>query len=311
MSVASASRKYRAPMAIEIGMVLQSASDLAEEARLLESWGCDYACAGEHVSFNVPVGNSFISLSVAAGATTRIGLMSTIVLTPLYPPALLAKLGAALHVASGGRYHLGVGVGGELPTEFQACGVPVQERGARTNEALEIVRLLWSTDKASFSGRFNSFEGVTIAPRRHDPPAIWVSGRTAAAMRRAARFGDAWLPYMYTPEMFADSMTQIEVARDQETPVRGGLFIWGCVHEDRATAQKWAIDGLSRTYAQDFSRLVGKYAFAGDPTDVVARLREFEDAGVRTLVASFACPPREVDAVRRLFAAEVLPALKS
>ena len=181
-------------MAIEIGMVLQSASDIAEEARLLESWGCDYACAGEHVSFNVPVGNSFISLSVAAGATTKIRLMSTIVLTPLYPAALLAKLGATLHVASGGRYNLGIGVGGEMPTEFQACGVPVHERGARTNESLEIIRLLWSTNGARFDGRFNSFERVTIAPRHDPPPAIWVSGRSDAAMRRAARFGDAWAP---------------------------------------------------------------------------------------------------------------------
>src|SRR5438045_7824494 len=115
---------------IDIGMVLQSAAGVAEEARLLEDLGYDYACAGEHVSFNVPVGNSFISLSVAAGATTRIGLMSTIVLTPLYPAALLAKLGAALHVASSGRYNLGVGIGGEMPTEFEACGVPVHERGA-------------------------------------------------------------------------------------------------------------------------------------------------------------------------------------
>ena len=237
--------------------------------------------------------------------------MSTIVLTPLYPAALLAKLGAALHVASSGRYNLGVGVGGEMPKEFAACGVPVHERGARTNEALEIIRLLWSTDRAAFSGRFNAFEGVTIAPRRDDPPAIWVSGRSSAAMRRTARFGDGWLPYMYTPEMFADSMRQIETAREHGRPVQGGLFIWGCVHEDRATAQKWAIDGLSKTYAQDFSKLVGKYAFAGDPGDVISRFREFADAGVRTLVASFACPRDEMDAVRRLFAEEVLPALKA
>jgi alkanesulfonate monooxygenase SsuD/methylene tetrahydromethanopterin reductase-like flavin-dependent oxidoreductase (luciferase family) len=304
-------QQYGAAMAIEIGMVLQSASHIVEEARLLESWGCDYACAGEHVSFNVPVGNSFISLAVAAGSTTSIGLMSTIVLTPLYPAAILAKLGAALHVASGGRYNFGVGVGGEMPTEFQACGVPVHERGARSNEALEVIRLLWSTNNASFAGRFNSFEQVTIAPRRDLPPPIWVSGRSKAAMRRTARFGDGWLPYMYTPQMFADSMMQIEVERERDSPVRGGLFIWGCVHEDRAVAQKWAIDGLSRTYAQDFSKLVGKYAFAGDPGDVVTRLREFGDAGVQTLIASFACPPDQVDAVRRLFARDVLPALKS
>src|SRR5436190_13475293 len=232
-------------MAIEIGMVLQSATDIAEEAGLLESWGCDYACAGEHVSFNVPVGNSFISLSVAAGATTRIGLMSTIVLTPLYPPALLAKLGASLHVASGGRYNLGVGIGGEYPTEFDACGVPVHERGARTNEALEVVRLLWTTDAANYDGRFNRFSGVTIAPRREPAPPIWVSGRSNAAMRRAARFADGWLPYMYTPEMLATSMTTIAGQREQENGVCGGVFIWGCVHEERVIAERYAIDALS------------------------------------------------------------------
>jgi probable F420-dependent oxidoreductase len=298
-------------MAMEVGMVVQSASDAAAEARHLEALGCDYACAGEHVSFNVPVGNSFISLAVAAGATTTIKLMSTIVLTPLYPPALLAKLGAALDVASGGRYNLGVGIGGESAAEFEACGVPVRERGARTNEALEIVRLLWSTDRAAFDGRFNSFSDVTIAPRRDRPPPIWVSGRSEAAMRRTARFGDGWLPYMYTPEMFADSMTTIEAQREHDGPVRPGLFMWGCVHDDGDTARRYAIDSLSKTYAQDFSRLVGKYAFAGTPDEVTARLREFAAAGVETIIVSFACPRNEMDAVRALFAEQVLPALKS
>src|SRR3954451_9213777 len=107
-------------------MALQSAADPAAEARALEASGFHFACAGEHVSFNVPVGNSFVSLAVAAGATTSIKLMSTIVLAPLYPPALLAKLGAALDVASGGRYHLGVGIGGEIAAEFRACGVPLE-----------------------------------------------------------------------------------------------------------------------------------------------------------------------------------------
>lgn len=298
-------------MNVEIGMVLQSASDPGDEAQQLESLGCDYACAGEHVSFNVPVGNSFISLAVAAGATTSIRLMSTVVLTPLYPPALLAKLGAALDVASGGRFNLGVGIGGENPAEFEACGVPVDERGARTNEALEIVRLLWSTDRASFEGRFTSFKGVTIAPRRERPPPIWVSGRSDAAIRRAARFGDGWLPYMYTPEMFVESMAKIEARRQRDDAVRGGLFIWGCVHEDRSVAERFAIDSLSKTYAQDFSSLVGKYSFAGTPQDVIARLQEFGDAGVETLIISFACPRGHIDSTRQLFAHDVLPALKS
>lgn len=296
-------------MNLNVGLTLQSASDPAGEARTLEDLGYSFACVGEHVSFNVPVPNSFISLAAAAGATTTLQLMSTIVLAPLYPPALLAKLGAALGVASGGRYHMGVGIGGEIPAEFEACGIPVTERGARTNEALEIVRLLWSTDHAAYGGRYTSFGDVTIAPRLDPPPPIWVSGRSDAAMRRTARFGDGWLPYMYTPEMYASSLATIEAQRELATPARRGLFMWGCVHEDRAVAERYAAEILSKTYAQDFTRLVGKYAFVGTPDDVIARLREFADAGVETLLCSFAAPGSMIGATRDLFTREVLPAL--
>lgn len=96
-----------------------------------------------------------------------------------------------------------------------------------------------------------------------------------------------------------------------DTPVVGGLFIWGCVHEDRDTAHEMAIDSLSKTYAQDFSRLVGKYAFAGTPSDVVDQLRSFVDAGAGTIIVSFACPRRYIDTARQLFAEQVLPALRS
>ncbi len=298
----------------EIGIVLQSATDPGGEAKVFEDLGYDYVGIGEHVSFNVPASNSFISLAVAAGATQRIKLMNTIALVPLYPPALLAKLGAALDVASGGRFNLGVGVGGEIPAEFAACGVPVTERGARTNEALEIIHRLWSETNVSFSGRFNSFEGVTIAPppTSQPRPPIWVSGRKDAAWKRTARYADGWLPYMYTPEMLADSLEKIATYRTDhsDVPVAGGLFIWGCVHEDREIAHRMAIDSLSKTYAQDFSRLVGKYAFAGTPEDVVGQLKSFVDAGAGTVIVSFACPGSHIDTARRLFAEQVLPALR-
>ena len=110
---------------ITFGTALQTVTDVAGFARQAEELGFDLLGCGEHVMFHGPVGNTFISLSVAAGATQRIRLLSSIVLLPLYPAALAAKLGAALDVASNGRYNFGVGVGGEFPKEFEACGVPV------------------------------------------------------------------------------------------------------------------------------------------------------------------------------------------
>ena len=110
---------------IEFGLSMRRSDRIAEQAKAIESLGYDYATTGEHVFFHVPTANAFISLAVAAGATTHLKLMSTITLLPLYPAALVAKQVAALDVASGGRFHLGVGVGGEIPKEFEACGVPV------------------------------------------------------------------------------------------------------------------------------------------------------------------------------------------
>ena len=100
---------------IEFGSALASAREIPEFARYAEELGYDYLCSGEHMMFHGPITNSLISLSVAAGATSRIKLMSSIVLLPLYNPMVLAKMTSVLDVVSNGRYHLGVGIGGEFP----------------------------------------------------------------------------------------------------------------------------------------------------------------------------------------------------
>ena len=121
--------------------------------------------------------------------------------------------------------------------------------------------------------------------------------------------GDGWMPYMYTPEMLASSLAEIRAGAVR--PVRGGLFIWGCVHRDGATALGMAGAALSRIYAQDFTKLVGRYAFAGTPADVVGQLQAFGDAGAETILVSFACPNEYIEESQRLFADEVLPALRA
>ena len=129
---------------IEFGTTLRTPDNIEALAQQIEGLGFDILGCGEHVSFHGDSANGFISLSVAAGVTNHIRLMSAITLVPLYPAALLAKLGAALDVASGGRYTMGVGVGGEFPPEFEACGVPVRQRGSRTDDALEVLTRVWS-----------------------------------------------------------------------------------------------------------------------------------------------------------------------
>jgi len=300
---------------IEFGIGLRRPDDAAKDARLAEELGYSFVTTGEHVFFYGPIGNGLISLAAAAGATTCIKLLSSITLVPLYPPALLAKQVTTLDRVSGGRFQLGVGVGGEFKKEFEALGVPVEERGARTNEALEVLDKLWREDEVHFDGRFSKLPGVTLNPKPvNGPPPVWISGRSDAAMRRCARFGSGWLPYMYTPEKLAGSLQTIEgfagqLPDDQRrsAPVRPGIFLFFAVHEERDEAVRMAAERLSVQYNQDFSQLVHRYALAGNPDDCVARLREYVDAGARTVILNSACPAGYMAENERLMAEAVLP----
>jgi len=303
-------------MNVEFGIGLPRLDSIAESAQRAEALGYDFLSTGEHVFFYGPIGNSLISLAAAAGATTRIKLMSSITLIPLYPAALLTKLVTSLDVVSNGRFNLGVGVGGEFAREFEACGVPVEERGARTNESLELMRRLWAEDDVHFQGRFNTLSGVTLEPKptQQPHPPIWISGRSQAAMRRCARFGTGWLPYMYTPEKLSESLAAI-AAMGQEcersVPVKPGLFIFFAVHEDRDVAIKMAAERLSRQYNQDFSQLVHRYAIAGNPQDCLARLREYIDAGAATIILNSACPGHYTETNEAIMADQVVTVLKT
>lgn len=301
---------------ITFGTSMATVTNVAQYARRAEELGFDILGCGEHVMFHGPTGNTYISLAVAAGATQRIQLLSSIVLLPLYPAALAAKLGAALDVASNGRYHFGVGVGGEFPKEFEACGVPVKERGARTNEALEVITRLWTEEKVTFHGRFTTLNEVTIspAPVRKPHPPIWVAGRRESAMRRAARYANGWLPYMYTPEQLHNSINSIqEYAKEYGRDVSNftpGVFVFTTVHHDGDKARALCAEKLGRQYAQDFTKLVSRYALAGTPEDCQKRLKEYIDAGARMVILPAAGPEDYTDENLRLIAQEVIPAFR-
>lgn len=298
---------------LEIGISCRLLAEAKQEAQRVEELGFDYLLTGEHIMFHGATANNMVSLAAAAGATERIKLMSGIVLVPLYPPALLAKQAAVLDVVSGGRFTLGVGVGGEFPKEFDAVGVPVGERGARTNEALEVMDKLLTEREVVFNGTFTTLDGVTISPRGVQKPRLpfWVAGRKEVAMRRAARYAEGWLPYMYTPEMLADSVTRIEAftAEAGRPPgsVRTGLYIFACVHEDRDQALELATTQLSRQYNQDFSSLVEKYTLVGTPDDCAARAAEYVEAGATAIMVGHACPPDYTTTNTQLLGRELLP----
>ncbi len=301
---------------IEFGAVLSSSTGIPEFAREAEELGFDYLACGEHVMFHRPIPNSLIALSVAAGATEKIKLLSSVMLLPLYQPTLVAKMSSSLDVASGGRFNLGVGTGGEFPKEFEACGVPVKERGARANEALQVIKRLWTEKDVSFNGRFTKFSGVTLEPspvQKPHPP-IWVAGRKEPAMKRAALYADGWIPYMYTPEQLKESITTINrFAREHGRDLshfRPGLYIFSAIYRSRDEARQVAVERLSQNFAQDLSRLVDRYALFGTPEDCQKRLQEYIDAGAQMILFPFACRQEDIQENVRLLAKEIIPAFR-
>jgi probable F420-dependent oxidoreductase len=299
-------------------VVLSLGSDqrsAAAEARAAEDAGYDGVATGEHLFFHGPVTNGFISLAAAAGATSRIRLLSSLTVLPHYPAALAAKLATTLDQVSNGRFDLGVGVGGEHPPEFVAAGVDVTQRGARADEALALMKQLWRGGSVDFDGRFTRVPDLTLEPGPVQPggPPIWLGGRRPAAIRRAGRYADVWMPYMYSPEQVASSLAEVRSAAEEAgrdpASVRGAVFCWGNVDPDPEVARREVVEGVSAVYQQDFTRLADRYLLHGDPDRVVARAREYADAGADTVVFS---PVGEGDRrceVVDLFTESVLPRL--
>jgi probable F420-dependent oxidoreductase len=299
---------------VRFGVLLPAIDDgIGDACRRIEAQGWDFLTTGEHVSFNIPIANAFISLAAAAAATSTIELMSSVTLLPLYPAVLAAKLGAALDNVSGGRFVLGVGVGGENPAEFAACGIPPSERGSRTDEALEIIRLLWTQDRVTYAGKYATLENISIAPRpvRTPRPPIWVAGRKEVAMRRAARYGDGWLPYMYSPDMLVRSLEMIAAERDGQPPIEAGIYLWSCVHEDPAVATDYAMRTLAQTYRQDFATMAGKYLAVGDVDYCAGRVLDYIRAGATRVIFSGACPSSYTGRHLELLATQVVPAVRA
>lgn len=230
---------------------------LAEFAQLAEANGFESLWTVEHVVVpagyesaypysrsgkmpggeDLPIPDPLVWLSYAAGVTSRIRLATGILILPQRNPVVLAKEVATLDVLSGGRVTLGVGVGW-LQEEFDALGVPFAERGARTDEAIDALRCLWTQDEPTFSGRFWSFERAKSYPKPAQPGGVpvVVGGHSKAAARRAGRLGDGFFPGRGALDELAPLLAEmrsaaVEAGRDPdavEVTAGGAMDVDGC-----------------------------------------------------------------------------------
>ena len=268
---------------------VQSILQLATRA---EELGLDSVWASEHVfstSYiferigNRPYYEPLVLLSYVAATTKRVSLGTTVLVLPYHNPIRLAKTAATLDVLSGGRLVIGVGVG-MIEQESNAMGSPFAERGAITDEAIAIMKELWSQEDPSYQGRFHSFSGMKFSPKPLQKPTIplLIGGVSRAAIRRAARVGDGWHPNALPPEELSQGIRYL-----QEQAQAAGK------DPSRVPVSVSASLGSGRS---------GTYALGTDPEEIIQKVRTYESLGVDHVVVS----PDTRDAEEMLPALEIL-----
>ena len=284
---------------------------------MVEGLGYDSMFVGDHVAFTIPILDPLLQLAHAAAYATRLTFGTGVYLAPLRHPTPTAKMVATLDHLTGGRLIFGVGVGGEFPGEFAACGVPVEERGARLTEIIPLLKKLWSGEPVANDGRFYPFPETRLLPatRQEGGPPIWCGGRQPAALKRAGELADGYISYVITPEMYADALSQIEAAAEAAGRELAGFgtghLLFARIDENFEAALEEATKTLSVRYNMDFRRAAQRYAALGSPADVAAKIGEFRDAGLRHCVVDLVGPFEERDIQIERFAKEVMPLLKA
>src|SRR5215218_4897107 len=257
------------------GPWLPAIDELADLVGLVDRCGYDSMWVGDHVAFTIAIFDPLLQLAQAAVMSRRLVFGTDVFLLPLRHPTPTAKQVSTLDHLTEGRFIFGVGVGGEFPKEFEACGVPVAERGARLSESIKVMRSLWSGKPASHDGRFFRFEEVTMQPppRQAGGPPIWCGGRSDAALRRIGRTTDGWMSYVITPEMFRQGLDKIAAAAAQSGRVfqRGfgtAHLLFTCIDDTYEKALDAATASLSQRYGMDFRKAAQRYCALGTPQQV-------------------------------------------
>lgn len=190
--------------------------DIRRVALAAEDLGYDSVWTTDHVSVPQkdiePYGNimeSLVTLAMISSITQRVKLGTSVLVLPQRNPVLAAKQIATIDAASGGRMIVGLGVGWN-ETEFQNLGMNFKNRGKRLDEAIELLRALWSNEDATFHGKYTNLDHAVFAPQPAQKKIpIWIGGNDEPAWRRAAKFGEAWHATGAMPNVIAAGVARL------------------------------------------------------------------------------------------------------
>jgi probable F420-dependent oxidoreductase len=291
----------------------QGAGDPGALKQLVEAgdqWGYDSIWLSDRIVSDRFSLEPMIALSMVAAYSPRMKFGTSVLALPLRNPVVLAKQIATLDFLSRGRFFPAVGLGQEEPEEYEACGVSKEDRAARTDEAIVLMRRLWQEERVTHEGRFFTCHDVSITPRPVQKPStpVWIGGRSSAAARRVGRVGDGWLVSSATPEEVRAGReivfsTAAELGREIESDHVGvllGCYVAASQQQAVAKAQRFVTRQRPDAAFTAFSAL-------GTPDDVAGVIQDYIDAGASKFVVRPLCPGPETVEQLAVLGREVLP----
>jgi len=280
---------------------------LLDTARIAEAAGFDGVYVGDHLLHPNPLFESLTSLAAVAAATERIDIGTCVLLASLRDPNWLAKQLGTIDAFAPGRLRVGIGVGGEYPKEFELAGVPLGERGSRTEEVVSILRRLLSADQPKFG---NGDMAMAIAPVPKVPPPFLLAGWKEVALQRAARIGDGWIGYLLSAESFARRRAFLEeCGAGRERPFVTGMLLPVHFEPDAKKAKARAGAAWNRITGND-AVFPERLFVAGPPDAIVCQLRDYWERGCAEMVLSLVDQGHDFARQLDMLASEVLPQLR-
>jgi probable F420-dependent oxidoreductase len=165
----------------------------------------------------------FVLFSYMAGVTRQIGFTTGIIILPQRQTALVAKQSATLDALSGGRLRVGIGLGWNQ-VEYEALGQDFHTRGRRSEEQIEVLKLLWTEPLVNFQGRWHNIPDAGLNPLPVQRPIpIWLGGHSERVLQRAARYAQGWMPNYRTPQDAQPSILKIHALLEEQGRAPAGF----------------------------------------------------------------------------------------
>jgi probable F420-dependent oxidoreductase len=307
-------------MKVRIGITLGDWSTLSDGPEALLDfidlcgrWDVDSVWVSDRIAAPRPTLDPVVFMAYMASRMRNMKFGTSALVLPTRHPVVLAKQLATLDFLCKGRLLLVVGLGGDDSRDFEATGVRKEERGKRADEAIALMKRLWSEENVTFEGQFYSVKELTLLPRPYQKggPPVWVGGRSKAAFRRAGRLADGWLVSSVTPAEVGAGIEAIRAhAADagREVPEdHYGVLVPFCFAKDREEALR--IAGPSIRRRQDIAP--SDYSALGTPAEVRKKLQEYIDVGATKFVMRPYGPKETHEDQVRILAKEVIPTLQT